>query len=64
MINILVIDDDSIKRGHILQAIHSIPELARQDIATAADLVQARDLLILVRFQVETNNPWPRSQTA
>lgn len=45
MINILVIDDDPIKRAHIIEAIRSIPELATQGISTAADLVQARDLL-------------------
>jgi nucleoside phosphorylase/CheY-like chemotaxis protein len=45
MISTLVIDDDAIKREHIVQAIRSIPELAKEDISTAGDLVQARDLL-------------------
>jgi nucleoside phosphorylase len=45
MIRILVIDDDAVKRGHIIEAIRSIPELAKEDISTAADLVQARDIL-------------------
>ena len=45
MIKILVIDDDPIKRGHIVDAVRSIPELATEDVATAADLVHARDLL-------------------
>jgi nucleoside phosphorylase/CheY-like chemotaxis protein len=45
MIRILVIDDNAVKRDHIIEAIRSIPELAKEEISTAADLVQARDIL-------------------
>lgn len=45
MIRILVIDDDAVKRSHIIDAIRSIPELVKEPISTADDLVQARDVL-------------------
>src|SRR4051812_46147869 len=45
MIKILIIDDDAIKAERIKREVFSIPELAKEEVLVAQDLVEARDLL-------------------
>lgn len=45
MLKVLVIEDDPAKRDHVVEVVHSIPELVEESVHTASTLVHARDIL-------------------
>lgn len=52
MLRILIIDDDPQKCSHVLDLLGAIPEVSRQNIAVAEDLVRARDILSKAYFDL------------